>query len=408
METWKNRIVEVADLPVKDLLANPRNWRKHPKSQQKALLAVLGDVGWIDHVTFNRRTGRLIDGHLRVLLAEKHHEETVPVTIVDLSEEEEAIAIATFDPIGAMAEADREVLVDLLGSIDTENEQIRGLLDAVAKDHHIALDSTEDDDAPEPEIDRAAELREHWQTEPGQLWQLGRHRVICGDSSDPATIDRLMRDTRAAACITDPPYGTASKDKIQRHGTKMRTFDLEWDKVAPLTWIPEAVRALEAGAALVSFWENARLTNLWNAFDRYGVHPLNTLYWKKAINPQPRKNFCTAIESAVFGRTPGKVHCWNGGGATSNVFETPVARGNERTAHPTQKPIALIAWLVELLTPEDAFVFDPFLGSGTTLIACEQLGRRAAGCEISPEYTAVILQRWHDLTGETPELLEER
>lgn len=98
MTDWKNRIIETAEMKVSDLKANPKNWRKHPTAQQNALAGVLDEVGWVTQVIWNRRTGHLIDGHLRVDIAAKRNEKTVPVNVVDLSEEEEAMILATFDP----------------------------------------------------------------------------------------------------------------------------------------------------------------------------------------------------------------------------------------------------------------------------------------------------------------------
>ena len=132
MTDWKNRIIETAEMAVKDLKANPKNWRKHPKAQADALAGVLDAVGWVAPVIFNRQTGHLIDGHLRLELAVKRKEKTLPVSVVDLSEEEEAMILATFDPIAAMAEADRQMLAGLMQSIETEDEAIRDLLRGLA------------------------------------------------------------------------------------------------------------------------------------------------------------------------------------------------------------------------------------------------------------------------------------
>jgi len=132
MSTWKNRIIETAEMKVSDLKANPKNWRKHPTAQQNALAGVLDEVGWVTQVIWNRRTGHLIDGHLRVDLAAKRKEKTVPVNVVDLSEEEEAMILATFDPISAMAEADKQMLAGLMESIETEDAAIRDLLRGLA------------------------------------------------------------------------------------------------------------------------------------------------------------------------------------------------------------------------------------------------------------------------------------
>ena len=139
MTDWKNRIIETRAMSPKELKANPKNWRKHPTAQQNALSGVLDAVGWVTQVIWNERTGHLIDGHLRVEMAIKQKEKSVPVNVVDLSEEEEAMILATFDPIAAMAEADRQMLAGLMQSIETENEQVKALIAAMSRETDLGI-----------------------------------------------------------------------------------------------------------------------------------------------------------------------------------------------------------------------------------------------------------------------------
>ena len=127
-DSWKNRIVDQAEIPPKELLAHPCNWRIHPASQRAALATVLAEIGWVQRVLVNRTTGRLVDGHLRVLLAQERGEPTVPVLFVELSEAEEKAVLATFDPIAGLAEPDAQKLDRLLCDIDSQNPAIRQLL----------------------------------------------------------------------------------------------------------------------------------------------------------------------------------------------------------------------------------------------------------------------------------------
>jgi DNA modification methylase len=235
---------------------------------------------------------------------------------------------------------------------------------------------------------------------------MGKHRLICGDCTDKATVERLMQGERAQAVVTDPPYGTASGSKVQKRGDRIETFDIEWDKEAPIDWIPIALECLDDGSAILSFWDNKDITRLWDSLKNTGFNPLQTVYWKKTTVPQPRPNFCSSIESAVFARKPGKVLCWNGGGATPNVFDANRAAGNERVAHETQKPLSLFSWLIGLITDANHLVYEPFGGSGTAIIACEQLNRQCRAVEISPAYCAVILQRYKDSTNVEPVLID--
>ena len=130
---WRNRIVGTGEEAPDQLLANPANWRIHPKPQQDALGDALDDIGWIQQVVVNRQSGHLIDGHLRVSLAMRNNEQTVPVLYVDLDDREEALALATLDPIAAMAAADKQKLDELLRDVDTGSAALQEMLAGLAE-----------------------------------------------------------------------------------------------------------------------------------------------------------------------------------------------------------------------------------------------------------------------------------
>jgi len=138
-EAFRNRIVGYGEEPPEQLLANPHNWRVHPAAQQRALEGVLEEVGWIANVIVNRRTGHVVDGHLRIALAISRGEPMVPVTYVDLSEEEEKLIVASFDPIGALAVTDSEKLGELLAEVEAASEGLQALLDDMAAEAGVAL-----------------------------------------------------------------------------------------------------------------------------------------------------------------------------------------------------------------------------------------------------------------------------
>jgi hypothetical protein len=137
-EPWRSRIIGHGEEAPDQLLANPRNWRLHPKGQQDALAGVLSEVGWVQDVIVNRTTGHVVDGHARVSIAISRRELSVPVVYVELSEEEEAKVLATFDPLGAMAGADREALDTLLQEVKTDDASLRSALQGLAEDNNLA------------------------------------------------------------------------------------------------------------------------------------------------------------------------------------------------------------------------------------------------------------------------------
>ena len=197
------------------------------------------------------------------------------------------------------------------------------------------------------------------------------------------------------AIVTDPPYGIASKTKIQKRGTnRLETFDIEWDSAVSFDWISIACHRLKPGASFVSFCDTKRISDLWRAMGSHDINPLRCLFWhKNNPPPQPRKNFQSAVEAAVFGRRSGKVHYWDGGGASPNLFKFPLVMNSERTEHPTQKPTKLMAAIISPLVPLNGVILDPFAGSGTTGYGALLIQRRCILIERERKYIDIIIKR---------------
>ncbi len=202
---WTNKIVGHGEVSPDQLLASPKNWRIHPKHQQEALAGVIGDVGFIRSITVNQRTGYVLDGHLRVALALQTGQTTIPVEYVDLSEEEEAEALATIDPIAALAVADKAQLDSLLREITTGDAAVMAMLADLAQEAGIMSPAIEDG-AGGDDFDTAIE-EGPTRTQLGDLWQLGRHRLLVGDCKASGSITRLTDGVTVNMILTDPPYG---------------------------------------------------------------------------------------------------------------------------------------------------------------------------------------------------------
>ena len=194
---WRSRITGSGEEAPDQLLANPANWRIHPKAQQEAPAGVLGQVGWVQQVLVNRRTGHVVDGHLRVALAIKQNAPSVPVLYVDLSPEEEALVLASLDPLAAMAGTDEDQLRTLLADMTVDSEALAAMLAQLAPPP-TRPGKTDPDEIPAPP-DQAT-------TQPGDLWRLGEHRLLCGDAGSADDLDRLLDGAPVALLATDPPY----------------------------------------------------------------------------------------------------------------------------------------------------------------------------------------------------------
>lgn len=260
--------------------------------------------------------------------------------------------------------------------------------------------------APEPQIDRAEELRQKWGVEPGQLWRLGAHRLICGDCTDAAVVERLLQGDVPLLMVTDPPYGVnydpnwrneaAEKGLLayaaRRIGEVPNDDRTDWSEAYQLfpgdvayTWSPPGDLLIDFGQALISAG--------------FGIR--NMLIWKKPHFPISRGHYTYQHEPCWYAVRKGKKSFWCGDNNASTVWDISLDK-NVQGGHSTQKPLECMARPIR--NHESELVYEPFLGSGTTLIACEQLGRQCRAVEISPAYVAVALERWHEMTGETPEL----
>ena len=206
----KDRIKELRRVPAAELLPNPKNWRTHPAAQQDALRGVLADVGYADALIARETPDglMLVDGHLR---AETTPDAVVPVLVLDINEAEADLMLATLDPLAAMAGRDDERLTALLATVTSENDTINALLQTLA-DGYEPLTLLEPDppdegfDVSDAVDDVEADDYEPW-VQPGEVWALGDHRIMCGDSTVGPDVDRLMVGELAQLVITDPPYG---------------------------------------------------------------------------------------------------------------------------------------------------------------------------------------------------------
>lgn len=380
---WQNRIVGHGTKPADQFQANPGNFRIHPMNQRRAVKASLDTLGWVGVVIENVRTGNLVDGHERVWQALQSDNAEVPFIQVDLSPEEEAQALLSLDPMAALAGTDTGKMDELLRQVETDNEDLAEFLGDLAEQNGLYFGTPpEVPDDPGAEIDRADELREKWQTATGQMWQLGGHRIICGDCTDAAVVERVMGGERADLLLTDPPYGIGyGADGFSgTHGWK-DYGKTEWDNARPTK---ETILFYVSLSGEQIIWGG-------NYFTDYLPPMMRWFVWDKG-----QRDFSLADCELA----------WTSEQKAARVFSYSRAKAlQDGKEHPTQKPVDLMAWCIEQAN-SPAVIVDPFLGSGTTLIACERLGRKCRGVEIAPKYIAVTLERWAQMTGQTPVLLD--
>ncbi len=425
-QSLQNRIVGHKDVPLDQILYNPDNWRIHPKEQSEALDGVLSEVGWVQDVIINRTTGHLIDGHLRCQIAEQRGEETVPAVIVELTPEEEKLVLATLDPIAGLAEADSEKLGELLKSVQTDNENIKNLIEDIADKEGVSiLDEPPPD--PGPRIDEAEELREKWGVKEGQLWELGNHRLICGDCTREDVADKLIGDDIAKTIFTSPPYNTGG-GAFKYYSDNMSSDEfIEFNLVTVRNWAKylDGYLFWDINYSKNSRWEFIEI--LYRIIKESGLRFLELIIWDKGPEPRP------ILFGGMLARQYEDVLLMANEETIIRELEYIALLGTEKRAYFNKRtlrgvsnywkidphgveniqkesiqacfPLELPERGIKLTTLKDDIVVDPFVGSGTTLIACERLGRRCRAVDISPEYCAVTIQRWTDMTGREPKLI---
>lgn len=416
---WQNRIVESGAASPEELAKgmNPLNWRGHPEAQRDALEEALDSIGFLQRVLVNRSSGRVIDGHLRIELAVLKGQPLIPVDYVELSDDEEALALATLDAITEQAEPIADKLAALLERtrhLTADKPGLAGMLEQLrlrAGANGNGKTPPEDN----PPIDKAGDLQKVWKTAQGQVWQLGNHRLIVGDCTDRQTVESVMSGERARLVVTDPPYGVSYADKnkflnaIGRanrietpiendHATKEKTQAM-W-KAA----FSQMSAVMDAGAVVYCFSpqaSNSIRVALVESLIASELEPKQDIIWLKNNHVLGRVDYAYKHEPILYAWKEGG-HKFYGDFQTS-ILEYPKPQISD--LHPTQKPVALIERLISNSSLPDEVVYDPFTGSGTVIIACENLGRKCRAIELDPGYCAVTLQRWADLTQQQPRLV---
>jgi DNA modification methylase len=395
-------------VPVDSLKPNPRNPNRHPPEQVSLLARIIKAQGWRAPITVSSRSGLVVRGHCRLLAAKEAGLAEVPVDYQDYASDEEELADLVADNrLAELADMDENSLAALLEELSTRDIDLTltGYDEEFVK---ALLTRTQDVDASDDEFDVDAAVEEvegrGVRTRPGEVWSLGRHRLACGDARDLAAVARLM-DVRKACCMwTDPPYGVNYEGKT---GERLTLENDEPESVQAL--IRDAFAAcdpvLEEGAAIYVAHPAGPLSDAFlRCFTGQGWRLHQTLVWVKDSFVLGHSDYHYRHEPILFGYKPGPgrrgrgTAGWYGDDAQSSVFEVP--RPKASRDHPTMKPVELVAAHLRNSSPVGGIVADFFLGSGTTLVAAEQLQRVCRGMDIDPVYCDVAMTRWENLTGE--------
>jgi len=382
------------------IIPNPRNPNTHSKEQIKLLAKIIDAQGWRAPVTVSTRSGFIVRGHGRLLAAQLLKYDMAPVDFQDYdSEAQEWADLIADNRIAELAEIDQPILKDLLQELDDgsfdmdltgfDSSALEGLM---LQTHEEG--QTDDDEVPEPQESIC---------KPGDLWVLGNHRLLCGDATVEAHVAKLMAGEKAGMVFTDPPYG------VDYEGKTKAKLKIKNDKIDDMYhWLCDVFNTMwiymSDGA---SYYVCCPAGNIHRAFQnalqdsQLPVH--QGLVWKKDSMVLGHSDYHYIHEPILYG-WKGGTHYFTNDRTQVSVFDVPRPKRSEN--HPTMKPVELCEKAINNSSKSNQLILDPFLGSGSTLIACEKLGRRCYGMEIDPMYCTVIINRWQNFTGKTAELQE--
>lgn len=396
MDARPDLLVEYRATPT--LIPYARNARTHSAGQVAQLAASIREFGWTNPVLVDGDNG-VIAGHGRLMAAQKLGLDTVPVIeLAHLTEAQKRAYIIADNKLAEQAGWDKELLaleVGELGDLGVD-------LDLLGFDT-AEIDSLLNDGAPDPREEETPVRPETPVTRPGDVWICGKHRVCCGSATEAADVSALFAGVRPSLMVTDPPYGVAYdpswRNKVRPSITK-RTGKVQNDDEAD--W--RGAWRLFPGDVAYVWHAGLHAGTVADSLIASGFEIRSQIIWAKDRMILSRGHYHWQHEPCWYAVRKGAKGHWSGDRTQTTVWSIANRDQDSATMHGTQKPVeGMRRPILNNSSPGQA-IYDPFLGSGTTLIAAETTGRVCAGMELDPAYVDVIVTRWASFTGEEPVL----
>ena len=390
---------EMQLVPIGKLVPYVNNARTHSKEQITKLRSSLREFGFVNPVIIDREFN-VIAGHGRILAAKEENIEQVPCVFVDhLTEAQKKAYILADNRFALDAGWDEEMLrveMEALQGMDFD-VSLTGFDEAEIAD----LLSPDDGEAQEDDFDEDAALQAEPFVKAGDLWLLGKHRLLCADSTKPEDVKRLMDGKKANVCITDPPYAC---NYTGGTGMKIMNDNLKGAEFYQflLSAFKNAYENLADGAAIYIFHSDAEKVNFYNAVVAAGFHYSTTCIWVKQSLVLGRFDYQMRHEPVIYAFKDTVKHKFYGDRKQTTVWEFD--RPSKSKLHPTTKPLPLIAYPMKNSSLVNSIVLDLFGGSGSTLMAAEQMDRTAYLMELDPVYASAIVRRFVAYRGNTEDV----
>ena len=388
--------MEIKELPLKELKPaayNPRKKLKKGDKEYEKIKQSLLKFGYVDPIIVNEDL-TVIGGHQRLTVLKDLDYETAKCVIVKLSKEDEkALNIALNKITGQW---DDTLLADLLLDLQ-ESDFNLDLTGFEPPEIDEILSNVHDKELSEDEFDVEEELKKPTVSRHGDIWQLGKHRVICGDSTKSETYDQLLGDKKANLVVTDPPYNV---DVEETAGKILNDNMSDGDFYQfLLSMFTQVENHMETDASIYVFHADTEGLNFRKAFKDAGFYLSGCCIWKKNSLVLGRSPYQWQHEPCLYGWKKKGKHQWFSDRKQTTIWEYD--RPKSSKDHPTMKPIQLMAYPIQNSSMRGTVVLDPFLGSGSTLMAADQTGRICYGIELDEKFVDVIVKRYIEVTGDT-------
>lgn len=394
---------EMELVPIGKLIPYINNARTHSPEQIKKLRASLREFGFVNPVIIDREYN-VIAGHGRIMAAKEEGLDEVPCVYADhLTEAQKKAYILADNRMALDADWDEEMLrveIDALREMEFDP-----MLAGFDEKELAALYAGNSDDTEDDDFDLSAALEKASFVEPGDIWTVGRHRLMCGDATKAEDVQKLMDGARANLIVTDPPYGVSFKSSsgltIQNDSMKNEEF-----YAFLLSAFKNMADVLEKGGAAYVFHADTEGLTFRRAFIDAGFHLAGCCIWVKDSLVLGRSDYQWQHEPILYGFLQNGKHPWYSDRKQTTIWNYSKPKRNEN--HPTSKPLDLLAYPICNSSQENSIVIDTFGGSGSTMMACEQTGRICRMMELDPKYASVILRRFVEDFGNADQVCVDR
>lgn len=395
---------EMQLVPLEKLVSYINNARTHSPEQLMKLRSSLREFGFINPVIIDREYN-IIAGHGRTLAAKEEHIEEVPCVFVDyLTEAQKKAYILADNRMALDAGWDEELLRIEIESLQGADFDV-SLTGFEEQEIADLFAGEEENTAKDDDFDLSAALEKAAFVERGDIWTVGRHRLLCGDATNPEDVEKLMDGKKANLVVTDPPYGVSfkSSDGLTIQNDSMKNEEFYTFLLSAFQCMTEH---LESGGSAYVFHADTEGLNFRKAFIDAGFHLAGVCIWVKNSLVLGRSDYQWQHEPVLFGWKKGGKHSWYSDRSQTTIWNYDKPKRNKN--HPTSKPLDLLGYPICNSSQENAIVLDTFGGSGSTLMACEQLNRICCMMELDEKYASVILRRYVEDTGNVENVFVER